>query len=180
MFQCGEANRRVGELRYLYCGKLPRTSRKTAKPPRTPRGEGEGGRPGIPPIPRLSWRPRRLGGSLPRPTSRSRAMEPRPDFVMRCEAMGLTSPWPSTRPRACGGSMPRNDVEGKRKPTRSISRPERHFVDSFTTLRLARAYALIAWLPRCPLCHRRGAPYSPQGTTTFLRRSAQLRAGSCR
>lgn len=32
---------------YLYCGKLPRVSRKTAKAPRPPREEGEG-RPGIP------------------------------------------------------------------------------------------------------------------------------------
>ena len=39
-------------------------------------------------------------------------------------------------------------------PTRSASRPERHFADSFTTVRRAIARALTAWLPRCPACHR--------------------------
>ncbi|WP_438045043.1 hypothetical protein [Sorangium sp. So ce128] len=39
-------------------------------------------------------------------------------------------------------------------PTRSASRPERHFADSLATVRRAIARALIAWLPRCPACHR--------------------------
>ncbi len=37
---------------------------------------------------------------------------------------------------------------------RSSSRPERHFADSFATVRLAIARVLIRWLPRCPYCHR--------------------------
>jgi len=37
---------------------------------------------------------------------------------------------------------------------RTRSRPERHFADSFTTIRLAIARALALWLPRCPLCHQ--------------------------
>jgi len=32
--------------------------------------------------------------------------------------------------------------------------PERHFRDSFITVRLAVARVLATWLPRCPLCHR--------------------------
>ena len=44
--------------------------------------------------------------------------------------------------------------EGRIRTTRSASRPERHFADSFITFRLAIARALVAWLPRCPLCHR--------------------------
>ena len=43
------------------------------------------------------------------------------------------------------------------KPIRSRSRPERHFVDSFITIRLALARAIARWLPRCPLCHRENA-----------------------
>jgi hypothetical protein len=39
-------------------------------------------------------------------------------------------------------------------PTRSKSRPERHFADSFITIRLVIARAIARWLPRCPLCHR--------------------------
>jgi hypothetical protein len=35
-------------------------------------------------------------------------------------------------------------------------RAARHFADSFATIRLAIARALIAWLPRCPFCHRTG------------------------
>ncbi len=54
---------------------------------------------------------------------------------------------------ACGVFPPRSD--GALKPTRSRSRPERHFHDSFITLRLAIARAIAAWLPRCPCCHRR-------------------------
>jgi SRSO17 transposase len=37
---------------------------------------------------------------------------------------------------------------------RTPSRPERHFADSFATIRLAIARVLACWLPRCPLCHR--------------------------
>jgi hypothetical protein len=37
---------------------------------------------------------------------------------------------------------------------RSRSRPERHFADSFATIRLAIARVLVRWLPRCPLCHQ--------------------------
>jgi hypothetical protein len=48
--------------------------------------------------------------------------------------------------------------EGRWATTRSRSRPERHFADSFATMRLAIARAIASWLPRCPACHapRRG------------------------
>lgn len=36
---------------------------------------------------------------------------------------------------------------------RSVSRPERHFADSFPTVRLGLALLVARWLPRCPLCH---------------------------
>jgi len=45
---------------------------------------------------------------------------------------------------------------------RSRSRPERHFTDSFATMRLAIARVIARWLPRCPACH------------------APRRAGACR
>jgi hypothetical protein len=38
---------------------------------------------------------------------------------------------------------------------RTRSRPERHFADSFATIRLAIARALLLWLPRCPICQQR-------------------------
>jgi hypothetical protein len=41
--------------------------------------------------------------------------------------------------------------------TRSIERPERHFADSFTTIRLAIARLIATWLPRCPVCRRPNA-----------------------
>nr|WP_240360861.1 hypothetical protein [Pyxidicoccus caerfyrddinensis] len=44
--------------------------------------------------------------------------------------------------------------EGRLKPTRSRSQPERHFHDSFITVRLAMARVIATWLPRCPTCHR--------------------------
>ena len=56
---------------------------------------------------------------------------------------------------------PRKD--GKPRPVRSTSRPERHFVDSFATARLAIARVLAAWLPRCPLCHRPHPSRDPVG-----------------
>lgn len=34
------------------------------------------------------------------------------------------------------------------KPTRSTSRPERHFHDSFITARLAMARVIATWLPQ--------------------------------
>jgi hypothetical protein len=37
---------------------------------------------------------------------------------------------------------------------RTLARPERHFEDSFITVRQAVARVLATWLPRCPLCHR--------------------------
>lgn len=37
---------------------------------------------------------------------------------------------------------------------RSASRPERHFADSFITVRQEMARVLTGWLPRCPCCHR--------------------------
>jgi len=46
---------------------------------------------------------------------------------------------------------------GKRRivtTVRTATRPERHFRDSFITVRLAVARVLATWLPRCPLCHR--------------------------
>src|ERR1700723_3737346 len=47
----------------------------------------------------------------------------------------------------CGISRPRPD--GEVPLVRTRSRPERHFADSFTTIRLAIARALALWLPRC-------------------------------
>ena|GEM_PF-4674304 len=44
--------------------------------------------------------------------------------------------------------------EGRLKPTRSRSKPERHVHDSFITARLAMARMIATWLPRCPTCHR--------------------------
>ena len=44
--------------------------------------------------------------------------------------------------------------DGRWATTRSRSRPERHFHDSFITARLAIARHLTRWLPRCPLCHQ--------------------------
>ena len=51
----------------------------------------------------------------------------------------------------CGIFPPR--PPGPVKPTRSASRPERHFPDSFDTIRLAMMRVLSRWLPRCPTCH---------------------------
>jgi hypothetical protein len=53
------------------------------------------------------------------------------------------------------------------KPTRSRSRPERHFHDSFITARLAIARVIASWLPRCPTCHRR-CPDSARGPLASL------------
>jgi hypothetical protein len=66
------------------------------------------------------------------------------------------------------------DIEGELGPTtsnvspprpkglvptiRSSSRPERHFVDSFITVRLVLALFLTRWLPRCPFCHQPRGP----------------------
>jgi SRSO17 transposase len=44
--------------------------------------------------------------------------------------------------------------EGRWDTTRSHSRPERHFPDSFITARLSIARTIAGWLPRCPACHR--------------------------
>ena len=44
--------------------------------------------------------------------------------------------------------------EGKVPIVRSRARPERHFANSFATLRLAIARYVATWLPRCPCCHR--------------------------
>jgi hypothetical protein len=70
---------------------------------------------------------------------------------------------PATRslsPNARGLSPPR--VEGRYDPVRSHSRPERHFPDSFITVRLAIARSAAGWLPRCPDCHwRRHCGRSP-------------------
>jgi len=40
------------------------------------------------------------------------------------------------------------------RPVRTATRPERHFRDSFITVRLAVARVLATWLPPMPLCHR--------------------------
>ncbi|MDX2093022.1 MAG: hypothetical protein SFX73_34585, partial [Kofleriaceae bacterium] len=45
----------------------------------------------------------------------------------------------SSSPNVCGISPPR--PEGRWKTTRSRARPERHFTDSFATMRLAIARA---------------------------------------
>lgn len=52
---------------------------------------------------------------------------------------------------ACSIFPPR--PEGRHKTTRSSTRPERHFHDSFITARLAIARVITTWLPRCPTCH---------------------------
>ena len=51
------------------------------------------------------------------------------------------------------GFSPRRP-EGRWWPRRTASRPERHFPDSFITVRLAAARMIARWLPRCPACHR--------------------------
>ena len=54
--------------------------------------------------------------------------------------------------------------EGRKPTVRSRARPERHFDDSFITMRLAIARQISHWLPRCPACHRRnltGRGHSP-------------------
>jgi len=63
------------------------------------------------------------------------------------------------RRRALQGFPPRPEKlpRGKRRivtTVRTATRPERHFRDSFITVRLAVARVLATWLPRCPLCHR--------------------------
>lgn len=54
--------------------------------------------------------------------------------------------------------------EGRHPVTRSPSRPERHFHDSFITARLFLARVIATWLPRCPVCHhcRPDAGASPE------------------
>ncbi len=47
----------------------------------------------------------------------------------------------------------RQQPEGRWNTSRSRSRPERHFTDSFATMRLAISRAIARWLPRCPACH---------------------------
>ncbi|HVZ36879.1 MAG TPA: transposase [Polyangiaceae bacterium] len=59
---------------------------------------------------------------------------------------------PSSSPSASALFPPRPD--GTVAIVRSASRPERHFADSFITIRLAIARFLARWLPRCPFCHR--------------------------
>ncbi len=49
-------------------------------------------------------------------------------------------------------------LDGKIKPIRSPLRPERHFADSFITVRLALTRAIARWLLRCPVCHRERRP----------------------
>ena len=68
---------------------------------------------------------------------------------------------------------------------RTRSRPERHFADSFTTIRLAIARALALWLPRCPLCHhpldraeRRAQHFSARSTGIRLSSARILSAAS--
>jgi hypothetical protein len=51
---------------------------------------------------------------------------------------------------------PRLSSSGRPYPSasRSTAPPERHYVDSFATMRLAIARVILAWLPRCLLCLR--------------------------
>jgi len=63
------------------------------------------------------------------------------------------------RRRALQGFSPSAGKTATRKrrivtTVRTATRPERHFRDSFITVRLAVARVLATWLPRCPLCHR--------------------------
>ncbi len=44
--------------------------------------------------------------------------------------------------------------EGRWPTRRTAARPERHFTDSFITVRLAIARVIATWLPRCPACHK--------------------------
>ena len=68
--------------------------------------------------------------------------------------------------------------QGRLTPARSHSRPERHFADSFITVRLAIPRLIAACLPRCPACHRprRRPPISngPRGRITCLSSSVVL------
>ena len=61
------------------------------------------------------------------------------------------------RRRRTGAAFSPPRPDRKLRPTRSKSRPERHFADSFITARLAIARVLASWLPRCPCCHRSNA-----------------------
>lgn len=54
---------------------------------------------------------------------------------------------------------------------RSFARPERHFPDSFITVRLALVRAIAQWLPRCPACHQ------PTVAHDHNVRAPRLRAG---
>ena len=67
-------------------------------------------------------------------------------------APGLFPPRPEKLPRGKRGTVP---------TVRTAARPERHFADSFITVRLAVARVLTRWLPRCPLCHRRPSAAPP-------------------
>ena len=67
-----------------------------------------------------------------------------------------------TQASPSASALPPPRQEGIVATVRSPSRPERHFVDSFITVRLAIALFLARWLPRCPLCHQ---PHEPSRCT---------------
>ena len=54
---------------------------------------------------------------------------------------------------------------------RTSSRPERHFADSFATVRMAIARVIAGWLPRCPFCRRASAPETRRTRPAALART---------
>src|SRR5690606_23536441 len=61
-------------------------------------------------------------------------------------------------------------TEQRIETLRTSSRPERHVVDSFITIRRAIARAIASRLPRCPYCHRRNpSPPRPLGASASPR-----------
>jgi len=77
-----------------------------------------------------------------------------PDGITTSQSFYAATPSSSQSARALFPPRPPGRVE----TVRSASRPERHFADSFITVRLARALFLATWLPRCPFCHQ---PHTP-------------------
>jgi len=75
-----------------------------------------------------------------------------PSWVGTITSPSSSAATPSSSPSESALFPPR--LDGRMATTRSRSRPERHFADSFITIRLAFARALVDWLPRWPLCHR--------------------------
>lgn len=98
----------------------------------------------------------RSAGERSAPTRTSRASSASTTTKAGGSPAGTTtsrSSSPATRSssRSARGVFPPRP-EGRWPTSRSRSRPERHFHDSFVTVRLAIARAIARWLPRCPVC----------------------------